>query len=101
MRQYLQKHAGNASGAAFAVGTVPYLAARPLGLEAGADVYVTGEIAYHKALDAVDVGLCVVEAGHAATEYPAIAALSRGLQIAADAVQYNICVLESEAEMFF
>ena len=69
--------------------------------EAGADVYLTGEMAYHKALDAVDNGLCVIEAGHAATEYPAISNLARGLQIAADAVQYGICVLQSETEPFF
>lgn len=70
-------------------------------LEAGADVYLTGEMAYHKGLDAVDNGLCVIEAGHAATEYPAISLLCRGLQNAADAVQYGICVLQSESEVFF
>lgn len=72
-----------------------------LAIAAGADAYLTGEMAYHKALDAVDNGLCVLEAGHAATEYPAISALRRGLQIAADAVQYRIGVLQSEAELFF
>lgn len=72
-----------------------------LAIDAGADVYVTGEMAYHKALDAVDNGLCVIEAGHAATEYPAISALKSGLQIAADAVQYGICVEQSKAEVFF
>lgn len=72
-----------------------------IALDAGADAYLTGEMAYHKALDAVDNGLCVLEAGHAATEHPAISALSRGLQIAANAVQYDICVLQSEAELFF
>ena len=70
-------------------------------LAAGADVYVTGEMAYHKALDAADNGLCVIEAGHAATEYPAISLLCGGLQKAADAVQYDICVLQSEANLFF
>ena len=72
-----------------------------IAIEAGADAYLTGEMAYHKALDAVSCGLCVLEAGHAATEYPAISALRRGLQIAADAVQYDISVLQSEAELFF
>lgn len=72
-----------------------------LAMETGADAYLTGEMAYHKALDAVDNGLCILEAGHAATEHPAISALSRGLQIAANAVQYDICVLQSEAELFF
>ena len=70
-------------------------------LSAGADVYLTGEMAYHKALDAVDNGLCVVEAGHAATEYPAISLLRGGLQNAADALQYGIRVLQSEADVFF
>ena len=72
-----------------------------IAIEAGADVYLTGEIAYHKALDAVDNGLCVIEAGHAATENPAISLLSRGLQKAADAVQYDLSVLQSEADLFF
>ena len=70
-------------------------------IAAGADAYVTGEIGYHRALDAADNGLCVIEAGHAATEYPAISLLCRGLQNAADAVQYDICVLQSESEVFF
>lgn len=72
-----------------------------LALSAGADVYLTGEMAYHKALDAVDNGLCVVEAGHAATENPAISALCGGLQKAADAVQYDIRFLRSDSEVFF
>ena len=67
----------------------------------GADVFLTGEMGYHRALDAVENGMCVVEAGHAATEYPGIYNLGRGLQTAADAVQYDICVLQSEAELFF
>ncbi len=68
---------------------------------AGADVYLTGEMAYHKALDAADNGLCVIEAGHAATEYPAISLLCGSLQKAADAVKYDICVLQSESGFFF
>lgn len=72
-----------------------------IALNAGADVYLTGEMAYHKALNAVDDGLCVVEAGHGATEYPAISLLCRGLQKASDAVQYNISVIQSEAKVFF
>ncbi len=68
---------------------------------AGAEAFVTGEMSYHKALDAVDSGLCVIEAGHAATETPAISNLRRGLQKASDAVEYGICVLQSEVESFF
>lgn len=72
----------------------------PAAIEAGSDVFLTGEISYHRALDAVDNGVCVLEAGHAATERPGILALSRGLQIAADKVQYNVRVLDSEAGLY-
>lgn len=61
-------------------------------LDAGADAFVTGEIGYHRALDAVDRGLLILEAGHAATEKPAIPMLAEALQNAADAVQYKIYV---------
>ncbi len=67
---------------------------------AGADVYVTGEMGYHRALSAVDDGLCVIEAGHAATESPAIFALAGALQNSADAVQYKVRVLCSAQELF-
>ena len=69
-------------------------------LAAGADVYVTGEMGYHRALFAVDDGLCVVEAGHAATEAPAVFLLADALQTAADALQYNLRVLCSQRELF-
>ena len=72
----------------------------PQAMAAGAEVYLTGEAAYHKALDASDNGLCVLEAGHAATELPGILALGKALQNAADAVQYNVRVLNSEAGLF-
>ena len=69
-------------------------------IAAEADCYVTGEMAYHKGLDAADNGLCVLEAGHAATERPGILALSAALQKASDDVQYNVRVLNSEARMY-
>lgn len=68
--------------------------------KAGADVYITGEIAYHKALDAAQAGLYILEAGHAATEQPGIFALSRGLQNALNEVQYRVRVFDSEVELF-
>jgi dinuclear metal center YbgI/SA1388 family protein len=43
-----------------------------IALQAGADVFVTGEMSYHRALAALDGGMCVLEAGHAATEWPAV-----------------------------
>jgi len=71
-----------------------------IAIAAGADVYVTGEVGYHKGLDAVDRGMCVLEAGHAATENPAILMLAGGLQNAADMVQYKIRVLRSAKGLF-
>ncbi len=44
---------------------------------AGADVFVTGELRYHEARAAADAGLCVIEAGHDATEWPLAGALAR------------------------
>ena len=72
----------------------------PDAMAAGADVFLTGEISYHRALDAADNGICVLEAGHAATERPGILALSAALQKAADAVEYKIRVLNSEVSLF-
>ena len=36
--------------------------------ENGADVYITGDVKYHDARHADDIGLCVVDAGHYGTE---------------------------------
>lgn len=68
--------------------------------EAGADAYLTGEIAHHKAWDAYMSGMCVLEAGHAATELPAIHLLADGLQKAANGVKWNVRIYESEAALF-
>ena len=71
-----------------------------IAMENGADVYITGEMAYHKALDCAAMGMCILEAGHAATELPGVNLLCRGLQNELDAVQYKILVLKSESELF-
>ena len=47
---------------------------------AGAEVLVTGDIRYHEAQDALAQGLCLIDAGHFATEYPVLAALQTYLQ---------------------
>ena len=39
-------------------------------LAAGADTYVTGELAYHQLVDAPEMELNLIEAGHFYTEYP-------------------------------
>jgi putative NIF3 family GTP cyclohydrolase 1 type 2 len=45
-------------------------------LREGCDAFVTGELRYHEALDAVARGLAVVEAGHDATEWPLVQVLA-------------------------
>jgi hypothetical protein len=47
----------------------------PAALGAQVDVLLTGELRYHEALDAVSSGLCVIEAGHDATEWPMVPVL--------------------------
>ncbi|HVM00607.1 MAG TPA: Nif3-like dinuclear metal center hexameric protein [Egibacteraceae bacterium] len=50
---------------------------------AGADVYVTGDLRHHPALDALTLGLALVDAGHHATEAAALPAFRRALAGAA------------------
>jgi putative NIF3 family GTP cyclohydrolase 1 type 2 len=45
-------------------------------LAAGADVYVTGDLRHHVALDALTLGLALVDAGHYATEAAALPGLA-------------------------
>lgn len=66
----------------------------------GADAYLTGEIAHHEAWDAYLCGLCVLEAGHAATELPAVELLVGGLQNALNGVKWNERIYRSEVELF-
>ena len=37
-------------------------------IKCGADVYLTGDVKHHGALDALEQGIAVVDAGHYATE---------------------------------
>ena len=46
----------------------------------GADAFVTGEIGYHQIIEADSSGLCVVEAGHGASERVVIPVLAENLQ---------------------
>lgn len=43
--------------------------------EAGADCFVTGDIKYHEAQEAVELGIAVIDAGHFATEQPVVSSL--------------------------
>lgn len=50
----------------------------------GADAYVTGDVDYHDALLAESLGLAVIDAGHAATEFPSLDPLARRLAALVD-----------------
>lgn len=45
-------------------------------VSAGADVLVAGEVRYHDALDALAGGMCVIEVGHDASEWPLVELLA-------------------------
>ena len=66
----------------------------------GADCFITGEVRHHEALDAVDGGVCVLEAGHFETENPVCEVLAGALQNAADALQYKLTVFCSKGNPF-
>lgn len=69
-------------------------------LRVGADVYVTGEIGYHKALDCQQMGMAILEAGHRATEMPAVSAMADALRTAFRRHQYAISVNVSASALF-
>ncbi len=45
----------------------------------GADAYVTGDVKYHEAQQAVELGMHVIDAGHFGTEYPVVEVLKTRL----------------------
>jgi dinuclear metal center YbgI/SA1388 family protein len=57
----------------------------PDAITAGADVLVTGDVRHHVALDALELGLALVDAGHHATEVAAMPAFADRVARAASA----------------
>lgn len=66
----------------------------------GAQAFLTGEVKHHCALEAAESGVVLLEAGHFATEAPGIFALADALQIWPNAVQYGVCVSQSQAAAY-
>jgi putative NIF3 family GTP cyclohydrolase 1 type 2 len=54
-------------------------------IAAGADVLVTGDVRHHAALDALELGLALIDAGHHATEVAAMPVFAARLEAAARA----------------
>ena len=69
-------------------------------LALGAEAFLTGEAKHHHALEAVEFGMVVLEAGHHATEEPGIFALADALQNHLNALQYKIHVSKSTARPY-
>ncbi|MDO4307305.1 MAG: Nif3-like dinuclear metal center hexameric protein [Eubacteriales bacterium] len=49
-------------------------------LSSGAEVYITGDIDHHTGLDAVEQGICLIDAGHYGTEYIFMDAMKKQLE---------------------
>lgn len=61
----------------------------------GADLLVTGDIKYHDACNALDLGLALIDAGHFATEVVMVAGLAKKLRAAAHGRQLSVEFIES------
>ena len=61
----------------------------------GADLLVTGDVKYHDARNALDLGLALIDAGHFATEVLMVAGLAEKLRAAAYARQLPLEFIES------
>lgn len=59
----------------------------------GADVYITGDIKYHEAQRAQELGLNLIDAGHFGTEYPIAEALAEKLTVYAEKDKWNIQII--------
>ena len=66
----------------------------------GADAYVTGDVKYHEAQTAMELGLHVIDAGHFATEFPVVEVLRQ--RLADELAEYNMEVIaDTESRDFF
>ncbi len=64
----------------------------------GADVLVTGDVKYHEARTAEALGVALIDAGHFATEYPAVRGLAEVLRQEGQKKKLEIRFLEMEGE---
>lgn len=49
-------------------------------IAANCDVLIAGEVRYHDALNAIERGLCIIEAGHDVTEWPLVPVLASAVR---------------------
>ncbi len=66
---------------------------------AGAQVLVTGDMQYHQIMDAVEMGLCVIDAGHFATEKIMVKHIAHALKSKFEQLKYGVEVIESQSNI--
>ena len=67
----------------------------------GADAYVTGDVKYHDAQQAVGLGLHLVDAGHFPTEFPVVPVLAKYLKQELAGSRGTVNILEDKESMDF
>ena len=69
-----------------------------LAKDRGADVLITGEAKHNELVEAREIGMPILAAGHYATEQLFVAAMADGLQKACHGLQYKITIVPTKAE---
>lgn len=64
-------------------------------VRAGADVLVTGDVKYHEARDAQELGLSLIDAGHFPTEIIMVNDMVKRLGLALNAAGFKDCLVEA------
>lgn len=64
----------------------------------GCDVLITGDLKYHEAQSALQMNLCVIDAGHYETEQIYVKRLSEKLKMAIEKKEYDVAIIESTKE---
>ena len=66
----------------------------------GADVFITGDLGYHQAREAEEKGICLIDAGHFATEWPIIPKLAARLERLAGerGLHLNVLIIKNEKD---
>ncbi len=66
-------------------------------LKAGADTFVTGDVKYHQFLDAKNIGINLIDAGHFATENPVVQALRDKLSEKIPEVRFEVSSVHTDS----
>lgn len=67
-------------------------------IKSGADVYITGDVKHHGALDALEQGMAVVDAGHYATEQVVVPVLADYIKEKAKKAESELTVMVSQVK---